>query len=189
MKIPDNVFFWQFKHDLQRYLLSLPRGNTILLVLNYLIWPFFVFVSFLLVFKSPNVFWQLFLATFIAEFFERYIKNKVYWPRPMTLRHDPVPCGLVPAWYNTGSFPSGHTTKAMYFFLFAIQYHVISPAVFVLYTLPLIIFRVLVGFHYPIDILGGIVIGLCAWAIASVIVFPAPLVEMVRVIFSIIPNI
>lgn len=145
-----------------------------MIFLNYFIWIFFIFVSFLLVFKDINIFWQLFVCTLFGEIIEKYGKSHALWKRPFFARHDHVPTGLVESWYETGSFPSGHTLKATYFFLFTLQYGVISPVIFLGIVIPLLLFRVLVGFHYPIDMFGGAIFGFLLWflvKIASTYVF------------------
>lgn len=101
----------------------------------------------------------------------------------MFLRKDPVPPGLVKKWYETGSFPSGHTTKAMFFCLFLFQYGILTPIYFLI-VLPLLIFRVIIGFHYPIDILGGVVIGFFVWFISSQLQMPPFFNQLIHDIFS-----
>lgn len=140
-----------------------------MIFLNYFIWIFFVFISFLLVFHDFNIFWQLLFCTFFGEFIEKYGKSHALWKRPFFARHSHVPTGLVESWYETGSFPSGHTLKATYFFLFVLQYGVFSPYVFLAIVIPLLTFRVLVGFHYPIDMLGGAFVGFLLWFIVKIV--------------------
>jgi membrane-associated phospholipid phosphatase len=48
----------------------------------------------------------------------------------------------------------------------------------------LLLFRVLAGFHYPIDVIGGILIGTLLWLITHQLIFPLFLVETVRTIFN-----
>jgi len=85
-----------------------------------------------------------------------------------------VPAGLVESWYETGSFPSGHTIKATYFFLFTLQYAVISPTIFLAVVIPLLTFRILVGFHYPVDMFGGAFIGFLLWFLVKIITTYVP---------------
>ena len=164
-----NIFFWQPQFDLLKIIKVSRHSTTITIFLNYIIWVFFVFISFLLVFKNINIFWMLFIATLLGEIIEKYGKNSALWKRPFFKHHTHVPTGLVESWYKTGSFPSGHTLKATYFFLFTIQYGVISPIIFLAVVLPLLIFRVLVGFHYPIDMFGGVFFGFFLWFFVKII--------------------
>lgn len=164
-----NILFWQPKFDLIKIFSKLPFNTYLMVFLNYAIWLFFVFISFLLVFKNYNIFWQLFIVTAFGEAIEKYGKSHALWKRPFFKRHSHVPKGLVESWYETGSFPSGHTLKAIYFFLFAMQYGVISPVIFLSIVVPLLVFRVLVGFHYPIDMIGGAFFGFVLWFLVKII--------------------
>jgi membrane-associated phospholipid phosphatase len=185
MKI-KKILFWQPHEDILRKLLSLKFGKYLVIFLNYSIWLFLFFVSYLLVKKDPNMFWQLLIATIVAEFVERLVKKQIYWRRPLFERKDSTPPGLVDRWYKTGSFPSGHSIKAAFFFLFILQYGVIHPFIYALIAIPLIIFRVLVGFHYPIDVLGGLSMGAVIWYFADKLVFPAPLINLAKLAFDLV---
>lgn len=166
------IFFWQPKFDYFHSLSSSQSGRRLLVVSNYSIWLFFLIISFLLINHDPAVLWQLFIATFISEIIEKFLKTKCFWPRPFCRRHHTPPKGLITSWYLKGSFPSGHTIKVAFFFLFILYYPVISPELFLLITSPLIFFRVISGFHYPVDVIGGGIIGL---AIGSAVrLLPSP---------------
>jgi len=178
--------FWQPKNDWLFFFEAKAYREKILVILNYLIWLFFFYLSYLLIRSDTNIFWQILFATVIAEFFERLLKSKVYWQRPLFKRKDRLPHGLVSNWYQTGSFPSGHTIKAVYFLLFILQYQVFPLPIFLLIVSPLLIFRVLVGFHYPIDILGGIISGFLVWFPSSFINFPDNINKIVKLIFNFI---
>jgi len=189
-----NIFFWQSRSDLFKKLNSSKLGQNLIVVLNYLIWVFLFFISFLLIKKDINTFWQILLATILAEFIEKFLKNKIYWKRPMYQKQAPaqspaggqmkLPKGLVQSWYDTGSFPSGHTIKTIYFFLFSLQYKIFNPFLYLFITIPLIFFRILVGFHYPIDILGGLIIGPAIWFLTHQINFPIFLLNLTQIIFN-----
>lgn len=167
--ILKKVAFWQPSFDLFGILGKLPFGGKLLVFLNYFIWIFFAYISLLLVLKDKNTFWFLFIATFLGEVVEKLGKKYSPWNRPFFSHHRHVPTGLVESWYKTGSFPSGHTLKSTYFFMFVLQYGVISPFIFLSVVLPLLVFRVVVGFHYPIDILGGAVFGFLLWFLVKIV--------------------
>ena len=175
--------FWQPKKNFL-HLISQPFNGLFLILLNYSIWAFLFFISFLLIKNTINSFWQILIATIIAELIERYGKKHALWQRPLYQKNKKVPKGLVESWYNTGSFPSGHTTKVVYFFLFILQYQVINPAVYLLVSLPLLLFRILVGFHYPIDMLGAVIIGIPIWAFTHSIIFPSLATDIINSIFN-----
>jgi len=182
--ILKSFLFWQPKTDYLKLLKTTKISRTLTVFLNYLIWFFLFFISYLLIKSKTNLFWLILIATVVGEFIEKIGKKMCLWKRPMTLRHDTVPPGLVQKWYQTGSFPSGHTIKATYFFLFLLQYSVISPIIFLATTIPLLFFRVLVGFHYPIDMLGGIIIGIVIWFCVQSLIFPEILLNLTRLVFN-----
>jgi len=184
MSFFKSFLFWQPKKDWLRWLEKSLFGKKCLIFLNYIIWIFFFYISYLLIKKDTNIFWQIFTATIVAEVFERFLKSKIYWRRPLFNRKDKTPPGLVDSWYRTGSFPSGHTIKTVFFLLFIIFSGAFSTPLFLVITIPLLTFRVLVGFHYPIDILGGIIFGILIWVVTKNIVFPDALNNIIQTIFN-----
>ncbi len=179
-----NILFWQPKNDLFRKISGIKYGNYILVFLNYIIWVYFFYVSFKLVSQETNIFWQLLVSTILSEIIEKYLKVQSFWKRPVHDRNNIIPNGLLKSWYHKGSFPSGHTIKTIFFLLFVLQYQVLSPIQFLIVTLPLLFFRLVIGFHYPIDIFGGALIGCLIWLFTNQIVAPDSLNEMIRVIFN-----
>jgi len=179
----QEFLFWQPQKNFLNLVSKIGDGY-LLLFLNYAIWLLLFFAAYLLVKNNPNSFWQLLVITIIAETIERFGKKHFLWPRPMYQKNKTVPPGLVQSWYNTGSFPSGHAAKTIYFFLFLIQYRLVNPLACLAISLPLIIFRVLVGFHYPIDILGGFILGFLLWLLAKNLVFPDTANLLIKTIFD-----
>ncbi len=180
----DHFLFWQPKRDILRFLNRSTFGRLFIIIFNYSIWLFLFYLSLKLVKYNPNIFWQLFVATFIGEIVEKYGKSHALWRRPLFQRHDSTPIGLVDSWYKTGSFPSGHTIKATFFFLFILQYHQFNPLAFLAIVIPLLFFRILIGFHYPLDILGGALIGFTIWLLSHQFTAPFFLIELVRIVFN-----
>ncbi|MFA5750179.1 MAG: phosphatase PAP2 family protein [Candidatus Shapirobacteria bacterium] len=178
--------FWQPTKDYLKIFDHSVFGEIGLIILNYSIWVFFFFISYLLIRYDINFFGRLFLITLVAEFIERYLKKQKIWIRPMFHRRSVAPNGLVNSWYYSGSFPSGHTIKMVYFLLFVIVTQVISIPLFLAITIPLLTFRVITGFHYPIDILGGIIFGLILWFLSKGIIFPDFLNNFIQPIFNFI---
>jgi membrane-associated phospholipid phosphatase len=176
--------FWQSNRDYLKIFDHSILGETVLIVCNYSIWVFFFVVSYFLIRHDINFFGRLFLATLIAELIERYLKKQKIWIRPMFNRRSVAPIGLVNAWYYSGSFPSGHTIKMVYFLLFVIITHVISIPLFLAITIPLLTFRVIAGFHYPIDMIGGIIIGVALWFFTKGMVFPDFINNFIQPIFN-----
>lgn len=178
-----NLFFWQPKVNFYKLFSQSPFGQSILVFSNYATWIFLLYPSYLLVKIDTNIFWQLLIATIISEIVEKKIKLIKLWPRPAFITNLNVPKGLIKSWYLTGSFPSGHTIKATFFLLLLIQHQLLFPAFFVIIT-TLLFFRVITGFHYPIDIVGGFIVGVFIWAIISWLQMPESLNQVIGDIFS-----
>jgi undecaprenyl-diphosphatase len=181
------LLFWQPSTDLFKKISEYKYGGKFLVFINYIIWVYLFYVSYLLIKKDTNVFWQLFLATIISEVIEKILKVKCFWKRPMHLKNNIIPDGLLKSWYQKGSFPSGHAMKVMFFLLFVLQYSIfINPIYFVVVVLPLILARILLGLHYPIDVLGGLILGFLIWLPIHFLIFPDFLVNFVEIIFNFI---
>ena len=187
-KIIDlKILFWQPKTDWFKILSSKKYGHSILLFLNYCLWVFLFYVSYLLIKNDINVFWQLFLATILSEIIEKILKSKEFWPRPLHLRQNVLPKGIIKSWYHHGSFPSGHAIKVFFFLVLIIHTVINFPLwVFILITSILLISRIILGLHYPIDIIGGIIIGLIIGYLIIQINFPKFMLDFIQPIFNFI---
>jgi membrane-associated phospholipid phosphatase len=179
--------FWQPRKDLFKKISQTKYGNQFLIVINYIIWVFFFFISYLLIKQDTNVFWQLFSATIISEIIEKILKTKSFWKRPLHINHNVLPNGLLKSWYQKGSFPSGHAIKATFFFILLLHAGIlISPFYFLIVALPLVLIRIILGLHYPIDVLGGIIIGLIIGLLIKQIQFPDFMINFIQPIFNFI---
>lgn len=181
---PSSIFFWQPRLDILKLLQKSLLGKVWVIILNYSIWFFLFYLSYLLIRFDTNIFWQLLVATIVGEVVEKYGKSHALWPRPLYKRKDATPFGLVDHWYQTGSFPSGHTIKATFFLIFILQYPVFSWPIYLLIVIPLLFFRIIVGFHYPIDMLGGSLVGSAIWFLSHSLLLPESITNVVRVIFN-----
>jgi len=72
------------------------------------------------------------------------------------------------------SFPSGHTLHAVSFCIVALAYYPLLAPLLVPFTLAVGISRVVLGLHYPSDVLAATLIG-AALASASLLWLPLPL--------------
>lgn len=178
------ILFWQPSRNFFCQFSSSPLGCRLLVISNYAIWIFFFYVSFLLISNNINTFWQILIATVISEIIEKYLKIKTLWKRPFSHSLGRLPDGFIKTWYHNGSFPSGHTIKAVFFLLFILQYSVFSPILFLVITAPLIIFRVITGFHYPVDVFGGAGFGVLIWLLVRGLQFSPFLLNFTRIIFN-----
>ena len=186
--IKDNKFlFWQPTVDWFKAISQKKYGNFFLVFFNYFLWFFLFCVSYRLIKLNTNLFWQLFLATILSEIIEKILKRQVLWRRPLHLRHNCIPGGMIKSCYRHGSFPSGHSIKIAFFFVFLLQ----NPGSFSLLpysviTLFLAFSRVALGLHYPVDLLGGFIIGGILGMSIGQINFPLFLIEFIRPIFNFI---
>lgn len=103
-----------------------------------------------------NYLFRYILVPFIALCYNSYLRKKLNRPRPFT-END---IESLTEHKENGSFPSNHATSAM---VIAMALWHINPVIGVLTVLMAIITgcsRVMVGVHYPIDVLAGWIIGL-----------------------------
>ncbi len=186
--IKDNkLLFWQPAVDWFKTISQKKYGNLFLVFFNYFLWLFLFYVSYKLIKQDINLFWQLFFATVLSEIIEKVLKKQVLWRRPIHLRDNCVPNGMIQSCYKHGSFPSGHSIKIAFFFVFLLQNPGSFPLLpYSMVTLFLAFSRVILGLHYPIDLLGGFVIGGILGMAIGQINFPIFLIEFIRPIFNFI---
>lgn len=106
--------------------------------------------------RRPPVFYATALAYLLGEGLSAVGKELVGRDRPFVVEPDPPPLGIVP---GTPSFPSGHATVS---FACATVLAVALPRLAIpLYLLAAAIAwsRVVVGVHYPLDVLVGALLG------------------------------
>ncbi len=100
------------------------------------------------------------ISAFVAWLISKFLKDFFAVPRPFVTNGNAPLAG----YSSDGSFPSNHTAAA---FAISVSFYLHKYK----WGIPLIIFslaigvsRILGGVHYPLDILGGIVIGsVVAW--------------------------
>jgi undecaprenyl-diphosphatase len=86
----------------------------------------------------------------------RWLKVKTARPRPSE-RNQAIQRAVSPL--DEYSFPSGHTLHAVAFTLIAIYYYPALSAVLLPFTVLVAVSRIVLGVHYPSDVLAGVVIG------------------------------
>lgn len=117
------------------------------------------------VLRFPSIVWASFIALPIAGFVTRGMKYMIDAPRPPGLL-DTGSFHLIGPGFDTSSFPSGHTLTA---FAFAAIIGFQFPRKERLYILIGIagligLSRIMVGVHWPVDLMAGAVGGwLCGW--------------------------
>ena len=96
------------------------------------------------------------LAGLACTFVYKLLKRGTLRPRPFQ-RHRQIAAGALPL--DQFSFPSGHTLHAVAFTLVASAYYPGLAAIAVPFTLFVAASRVVLGLHYPSDVLAGAALG------------------------------
>jgi membrane-associated phospholipid phosphatase len=146
----NNLFFFQPVH--------LSESSLMFFFSHWFLWILIFGLSLLWLIKKRlknlSFFWLLLV---ISEFLHTFLKTLSPWDRPF-INEGAVP----PEWigsYSQGSFPSGHAFRSVILLYFLWKgnkklFWFLLPAV-----LLVSVGRVLFKLHYPIDILGGYIIG------------------------------
>ena len=106
--------------------------------------------------RRPLVFLQVALADFAAQLVSFGLREAIGRPRPPEVYAEPKALVTVP---HDGSFPSGHATSS---FACATTLAFFAPRaapLFLVLAAAIAWSRVYVGVHYPLDVLGGAVLG------------------------------
>lgn len=86
----------------------------------------------------------------------KWLKRKMHRPRPYKINQG-IKCGMAPL--DQFSFPSGHTLHAVAFSIVALNYYPALVWLLLTFTTLVAVSRLVLGLHYPSDVLAGIVIG------------------------------
>lgn len=86
----------------------------------------------------------------------KWLKSKTSRPRPFAVENA-VRAGADPL--DPFSFPSGHTLHAVAFSIVAVAFYPILAWLLIPFTLLVAISRVVLGLHYPSDVLAGAALG------------------------------
>lgn len=86
----------------------------------------------------------------------KWLKHRTHRPRPFQVRQDVLLSGTPLDYF---SFPSGHTLHAVAFGVVAVQYYPQLLPLIYPFVLLVGMSRVVLGLHYPSDVLAGAAIG------------------------------
>ena len=98
----------------------------------------------------------------------KIMKSRLVRERPC-VSHPDILLGTAPL--DRYSFPSGHTLHAVMFSIIAIAYFPALAAILIPFTLLIALSRVILGLHYPTDVIVGAAIG---WGLATLALAIAP---------------
>ena len=93
----------------------------------------------------------------------KWLKHKTHRPRPYQVHQDVFVTGKP---LDRFSFPSGHTLHAVAFGLVALFYFPLLAVILMPFMLMVAMSRVILGLHYPSDVLAGAAIGYTTAAIS-----------------------
>ena len=96
------------------------------------------------------------VAGLIGTFIYKWLKGKTLRPRPYQVRQDICLTGKA---LDKFSFPSGHTLHAVVFTWVAINYFPQLAVLLILFTVLVGLSRVVLGLHYPSDVMAGALLG------------------------------
>ena len=96
------------------------------------------------------------LAGLSGTLLYKWLKGKTLRPRPYEVRQD---IWLTGKPLDKFSFPSGHTLHAVVFSMVALSYYPQLALILVPFTIMVALSRVVLGLHYPSDVLAGAVLG------------------------------
>lgn len=106
--------------------------------------------------KGPWISLQMALTGLVAATLYRMLKHWTRRPRPFRT-HAGITAHIAPL--DEFSFPSGHTLHAVAFSVVALAHLPMLAALLLPFTLLVAVSRVVLGLHYPSDVLAAIVIG------------------------------
>ncbi|PKO47363.1 MAG: phosphatase PAP2 family protein [Betaproteobacteria bacterium HGW-Betaproteobacteria-22] len=96
------------------------------------------------------------VAGLVGTLIYKWLKGKTLRPRPYQVRQE---IRLEGTPLDKFSFPSGHTLHAVLFSMLATHYYPQLAVILVIFSTMVAISRVVLGLHYPSDVLAGAIIG------------------------------
>jgi len=96
------------------------------------------------------------VAGLVGTLLYKWLKGKTLRPRPYAVRQEIFLTGTP---LDKFSFPSGHTLHAVLFSVVALNYYPQLSVILLPFTLMIALSRVVLGLHYPSDVIAGALIG------------------------------
>lgn len=98
----------------------------------------------------------------------KWLKQKTLRPRPYQVRQDVLMSGKPLDYF---SFPSGHTLHAVAFSGVVLAYYPILTGLLIPFTVMVGMSRVILGLHYPSDVIAGALIGASISSLSLALMF------------------
>lgn len=111
---------------------------------------------------------QMALTGLVGVALYKYLKTRLIRERPFMVNPD-IRVGTAPL--DRYSFPSGHTLHAVMFTIIAVAWFPLLAALLIPFTVLIALSRMVLGLHYPTDVLIGALIG---WGLAEVALLAVP---------------
>jgi len=120
--------------------------------------------------KKPDIIWSVLIASFSYMIILHSLKRIMDVPRPLGVL-SPDSFHIIGWRLTKHAFPSGHTTT-IFTLMGVIAFSFREKSIYIwsfIFALLVGISRIAVGAHWPIDVLGGAILGwLCAWIGVSI---------------------
>ena len=107
------------------------------------------------------------VAGLIGTLLYKWLKGKTSRPRPYEVRQD---IWLTGKPLDKFSFPSGHTLHAVVFGVVALSYYPQLSIIVIPFIVMVALSRVVLGLHYPSDVLAGALIGAAIAAFSFLVI-------------------
>lgn len=107
------------------------------------------------------------IAGLVGTLLYKWLKSKTLRPRPYAVHPD---IWLTGAPLDKFSFPSGHTLHAVVFSMVALSYYPKLSIIVVPFTIMVGLSRVVLGLHYPSDVVAGALIGVLIAGISFLVI-------------------
>jgi len=111
---------------------------------------------------------QMAVAGLVSVLLYKYLKTRLVRERPFMVNPD-IRVGTAPL--DRYSFPSGHTLHAVMFTVIAVAWFPLLGALLIPFTVLIAVSRMVLGLHYPTDVLIGALLG---WGLAEVALLALP---------------
>jgi undecaprenyl-diphosphatase len=107
------------------------------------------------------------LAGLAGTWLYKWLKGKTLRPRPYEVRQDIRLAGKA---LDKFSFPSGHTLHAVVFSFVALSYYPQLSSILIPFVVLVGLSRVVLGLHYPSDVVAGGLLGACIGSLSFLLV-------------------